>query len=156
MDKEAMLTAIRDLVDNLGLTVDDLFLQAPQKVGSKHIDIMLPRKRWIPAFNTEYWSIARDGEVTSDFWSDDRFCGRLLSLGNVFETQVLAEECVANLMAWTELQERSDYRGGHPVTDSSGAYVVPGVGFSTTGLRNLAVSHIGQSRIDSLVKMVWK
>lgn len=157
MDRETAITAAKAMIEAAGLTAEDLFPAQTQETPKQGIDALLPRNRRMPECGDTYFYIDVAGVTEALEWDNDDLDKTLLSIGNVFRTEEAAAEHVENMKAWLELRERSDNTyAGWAVEDSEGVLAIPGVGFSSTALRDLAVDHIGQDRIDKLARWIWR
>jgi hypothetical protein len=156
MDRETAITAAKAMIEAAGLTAEDLFPAQSAEPPKPDIDALLPRKRWVPEEGGDYyysWDLHHGGPLK---WDNGHIDKARMAVGNVFRTAEEAKERIENMKAWLELRERSDNTyAGWAVEDSEGVLAIPGVGFSSTALRDLAVDHIGQDRIDELARWFW-
>lgn len=156
MDKNTAIAAAKAMIEAAGLTAEDLFSTQTAEPPKQCVDALLPRNRWMPECGDSYFYVDGHCDVEALEWENDDLDKALLSVGNVFRTEEEAYEHVENMKAWVELRERSDDTyDGRAVEDSEGVFSIPGVGFSSTALRDLAVDHIGQDRIDKLARWIW-
>lgn len=155
MDRNAAITVARALIEEMGIQPGELFPEPEAPAPAPDIDALLPRKRWVPKQGEKYWWCDSLGTSCPAEWDGGSTDRERAVLGNVFPTREAAAEHAANIRAWAELRDRSDKTHGWWVVESSGGSIVPGVGFSTPHLRNAAVAHIGQDRIDALARWIW-
>lgn len=155
MDRNAAITVARALIEEMGIQSGELFPAPEATAPAPDIDAMLPRRRWVPEMGEKYWWCDILGASRQDEWDDDSTDRERAALGNVFPARDAAAEHAANIRAWIELRERSDkVREGWIVEGGDGG-IIPGVGFTSPHLRNFAVNHIGQDRIDALSRWMW-
>lgn len=157
MDRNAAVTVARALIEEMGIQPGELFPQVEAAEPAPDIDALLPRRRWVPDYDDDYCFLCSGQETVLAAWREENADWPRMNAGNVFPSLEDAEEHAANIRAWVEMRERSDSpEGGYLVWYDSPNRPIPGVGFSTTHLRGVAVAHIGQDRIDALAKWIWR
>lgn len=159
MDRNAAITVARALIEEMGIQPGELFPKAEATATTPDIDALLPRRRWVPEMGEKYWYLQDSGAPGLWEWAGGKFDAAQLELGHVFPDLDAAAEHAANIRAWVELRERSnypDYGRDCVCVYGQGRRILPGVRFASEKSRDAAVSYIGKDRVDALIRWIWR